>query len=120
MADLPSSRLQISRPFSKSGVDYAGPFNTRAAKHRGSKTVKSYVAIFICKATKATHLELVSAYDAASFLAAFRLLVLLLVEDSVLSCTAINVLHSLERMRNYEECLRQVLVFSQKLIKPYL
>ena len=72
MADLPTSRLQISRPFSKSGIDYAGPFLTRVAKHRGSKTIKSYVAVFICMVTKATHLELVSSYDTASFLAAFK------------------------------------------------
>ena len=72
MVDHPSSRLQISRPFLKSGIDYAGPFATRVSKHRGNKTIKSYVAVFVCMVTKATHLELVSAYDTASFIAAFK------------------------------------------------
>ena len=48
MGSLPVSRLQPSRPFLKSGVDYAGPLLLRIAKGRGHKSYKGYVAVFVC------------------------------------------------------------------------
>ena len=52
MGDLPQERISPSTPFSHIGLDYCGPITT--------KTVKTYVAIFICFSTKAVHLELVN------------------------------------------------------------
>lgn len=73
MGDLPAARVSAdSPPFSHSGVDYAGPITVRLAKGRGHKTQKAYVALFICFATRAVHLELVSDYATSGFLAAFR------------------------------------------------
>lgn len=72
MADLPKFRVQQMKPFCTIGIDYAGPFSTIARKHRGAKTFKSYVCLFVCAATKAVHLELVSDLSTEAFVAAFR------------------------------------------------
>ena len=72
MAPLPTVRLQPSRPFTYTGVDYAGPFSLRTSKGRGRTTFKGYVSIFVCMVTRAVHLELVSDYTTRTFLAAFR------------------------------------------------
>ena len=72
MGNLPPSRVTATRPFFNSGVDYAGPFLTKTSPGRGHRTRKSYVAVLICLSTRALHLELVSDYTTAAFLAAFR------------------------------------------------
>ncbi|XP_018308509.1 uncharacterized protein [Mycetomoellerius zeteki] len=72
MGDLPADRVTPTRPFFCCGVDFAGPLITLLNKGRGRKTVKSYIALFICFATKAIHLEAVSDLSAAAFLAALR------------------------------------------------
>lgn len=60
-----------ARPFLHCGVDYAGPIAVRSSKGRGVKSHKSYVALFVCLATRATHLELVGGYDTPAFLDAY-------------------------------------------------
>lgn len=72
MGNLPSSRLTPAPPFMTTGLDYAGPFVLRDRRGRGYKTYKSYVSIFICYATKAIHLELITGLETEAFLAAFR------------------------------------------------
>ena len=72
MASLPEERVQPSRPFSNAGVDYAGPFLLRTSRHRGTKSYKGYIAVFICLCTKAVHLEAVTSYDTEGFIAAFK------------------------------------------------
>ncbi|CAK1598625.1 unnamed protein product [Parnassius mnemosyne] len=72
MGELPTSRVTPSLPFSTTGVDYAGPFNLKTWRGRGARTYKAYVALFVCFATKAIHIELVTGLDTQSFLAAFR------------------------------------------------
>lgn len=72
MANLPKPRVNISKPFTHTGVDYAGPINVRTSKGRGHKTYKGYIALFICLATKAIHLELVSDLKSTGFIAAFK------------------------------------------------
>ena len=72
MGELPKLRISQLRAFSVVGVDYAGPFTTTLGKTRGAKTYKSYVCIFVCFSTKATHLELVSELSCDAFLCAFR------------------------------------------------
>ncbi|XP_018395111.1 PREDICTED: uncharacterized protein LOC108773703, partial [Cyphomyrmex costatus] len=71
MGDLPPPRVNPSPPFSHTGVDYAGPFGIISVVGRGQKPLKHYVALFICLATKAIHLETVEDYSTAGFLAAF-------------------------------------------------
>ncbi|XP_062538332.1 uncharacterized protein LOC134206617 [Armigeres subalbatus] len=70
MGELPSSRVTVSRPFSKTGVDYFGPVYIRPAPRRAA--VKAYVSLFICMCTKAVHLELVSDLSTEKFLQALR------------------------------------------------
>lgn len=72
MGDLPESRVTPSRPFSRSGVDFAGPVYVLNSKGRGAKTSKAYICIFICMAVKAIHLELVSDLTSDAFIAAFK------------------------------------------------
>ncbi|XP_053686422.1 uncharacterized protein LOC128735963 [Sabethes cyaneus] len=71
MADLPSERVTPSSPFSKMGVDYCGPFLI-SYPNRRTRPVKCYVAIFVCLAVKAVHLELVADLTTQAFLAALR------------------------------------------------
>ena len=72
MGDLPHARVRPSRPFSATGVDYAGPINFRVSKGRGNKSYKGYIAVFVCLSTKAIHLEAVSDLTTAAFLAALQ------------------------------------------------
>ncbi|XP_018405223.1 PREDICTED: uncharacterized protein LOC108781668 [Cyphomyrmex costatus] len=69
---LPPSRITVSRPFSYCGVDYAGSLTLREGKRRNAHTHKAYIAMFVCFATKAVHIELVSDLTTDMFLAAFK------------------------------------------------
>ena len=72
MGQLPTNRIFTTRPFFHTGVDYAGPFDIKMHKFRGSRTYKGYVCLFICMAIKSVHLELVSDMSTSGFLAAFK------------------------------------------------
>ena len=72
MGHLPPARVTPSRPFSSVGIDFAGPVLTKPDHKRTPKRNKSYIAVFVCMATKAIHLEVVSDLSTAAFLAAFR------------------------------------------------
>ncbi|XP_018407396.1 PREDICTED: uncharacterized protein LOC108783347 [Cyphomyrmex costatus] len=72
MSSLPSSRITVSWPFSYCGVDYAGPLTLREGKRRNARTHKAYIAMFVCFATKAVHVELVSDLTTDTFLTAFK------------------------------------------------
>ncbi|XP_039311334.1 uncharacterized protein LOC113006065 [Solenopsis invicta] len=72
MGDLPDVRINPSRPFQHTGVDYAGPFHVLPIVGRGQRTHKAYVVVFVCLATRAIHLELANDYTSDGFLAAFR------------------------------------------------
>lgn len=70
MGNLPSCRVRPSRPFTFTGVDYAGPFFIREkSPRRNSPTSKAYLVVFICMATKAVHLEVVTSMSTEAFLA---------------------------------------------------
>lgn len=73
MATLPPSRTTPDRPFKKCGVDYMGPVGV--ASKAGPVITKGYVCLFICFATRAIHLELVSDASTPQFLQAFRRLI---------------------------------------------
>ncbi|XP_076297796.1 uncharacterized protein LOC143217409 [Lasioglossum baleicum] len=72
MGDLPSRRVQRYRPFLHTGIDYAGPINLRLSKGRGTRSYKGYIAVFVCLATRAVHLEAASGYSTADFLNVYR------------------------------------------------
>uniref|UniRef100_A0A182NPV1 DUF5641 domain-containing protein n=1 Tax=Anopheles dirus TaxID=7168 RepID=A0A182NPV1_9DIPT len=68
---IPESRATSARPFSVVGMDYCGPFYLRPV-HRRAAAQKCYMAVFVCFAVKAIHLELVEDLSTAAFMAAFR------------------------------------------------
>lgn len=72
MGNLPPPRVTASRPFTHTGVDYAGPVQLRTTKGRGHRAHKGFLAIFVCFSTRAVHLEVVSDYSTDAFLAAFK------------------------------------------------
>ncbi|XP_033229124.1 uncharacterized protein LOC117180739 [Belonocnema kinseyi] len=72
MENLPSDRLEYSRPFLNVGVDYCGPFYIKERRYRNIKKVKTYVAVFVCLATKAVHLQLVSDLSTIAFLGSLK------------------------------------------------
>ncbi|XP_033363129.1 uncharacterized protein LOC117241277 [Bombus vosnesenskii] len=72
MGDLPAARITESRPFTNGGIDYCGPFYIKERKDRNRRKIKVYVAIFVCLAVKAVHIELVSDLTSEAFIAALR------------------------------------------------
>lgn len=72
MGTLPSPRVNMSRPFLHTGVDFAGPFSVKVWKGRTKSFYKAYVSVFICLSTKAMHIEVVTDLSSQGFLAAFR------------------------------------------------
>uniref|UniRef100_A0A1I8NJ86 Integrase catalytic domain-containing protein n=1 Tax=Musca domestica TaxID=7370 RepID=A0A1I8NJ86_MUSDO len=72
MGNLPEPRVIISHPFLHTGVDYAGPISMKCSRGRGQKTFKGYIAVFVCMATKAIHLEAVSDLTTEAFIAALK------------------------------------------------
>lgn len=71
MGDLPAERVRFCRPFRHVGIDYAGPMSIKSWAGRCKTFYKVYVAIFVCMATKAIHLELVESLSTEAFIAAF-------------------------------------------------
>ncbi|XP_061397327.1 uncharacterized protein LOC133333008 [Musca vetustissima] len=71
MGNLPKDRVTGSRPFEVVGVDFAGPIPTYL-RIRGKGPYKSYIAVFVCFATKAAHLEAVSDLSSEAFIAALK------------------------------------------------
>jgi hypothetical protein len=72
MGQLPSARVTVSRPFLNAGIDYVGPFEIKSGNTRSKTTTKCYIALFICMATKAIHLELLSNLTSEAFIAALK------------------------------------------------
>nr|XP_043069443.1 uncharacterized protein LOC122322106 [Drosophila bipectinata] len=73
MGDLPYHRVNPpKRAFEATGVDYTGSIDVKASRFRGHTTYKAYIAVFICLASKAIHLELVTGLTAQHFLWALQ------------------------------------------------
>ena len=71
MGPLPDYRVaQPLHPFSRVGVDYAGPFMTKQG--RGKVRAKRYLCLFTCLETRACHLELAHSLSTESFLMALQ------------------------------------------------
>lgn len=67
-APLPADRVQLTKPFAVTGVDFAGPLYVMV----GSRQQKAYIVLFTCATTRALHLELASDMTTEKFLMAFR------------------------------------------------
>ena len=72
MGQLPSSRVTPSPVFSKTDIDYAGPFLLKKGYTRKPVLIKTYMCILVCFSTKAVHLEAVSDLSTESFLATLK------------------------------------------------
>ncbi|XP_071033022.1 uncharacterized protein [Parasteatoda tepidariorum] len=72
MGTLPRERVNPNYPFLHSGVDYCGPFQIKYKHQRKGNFQRIYVAIFVCLASKAIHLEVVSDLTTDAFLATLK------------------------------------------------
>ncbi|GFW23877.1 integrase catalytic domain-containing protein [Trichonephila clavipes] len=72
MGDLPESRVCPSSVLQRNGIDFAGQFLIRSSKGRGSRNTKCYICVFVCLATKAVHLEVVSDLTSKAFIACLK------------------------------------------------
>ncbi|GFW61807.1 integrase catalytic domain-containing protein [Trichonephila clavipes] len=72
MGNLPKHRVTLERPFFSCGIDYAGPVLIKYNKGRGTKSTKGYIALFVCLATKAVHIEAVGDLTTDYLIAALR------------------------------------------------
>ncbi|XP_073831493.1 uncharacterized protein [Musca autumnalis] len=72
MAALPPERTEFSRPFTRTGLDFAGPFDIKTYNGRSCRITKGYVCVFVCFSTKAIHLEATSDLSTSTFLSAFH------------------------------------------------
>ena len=66
---LPDFRVVKTPPFSKIGVDFAGPLYTKVSKNVMNK---AYIVLFTCCVTRALHLELVTDLHASTFVNCLR------------------------------------------------
>lgn len=69
MASLPAARVTPSRPFPHVAVDYTDPLFCKTGLRKTSVAVNAYVSVFVCLASKAIHLELVSGLSTDAFMA---------------------------------------------------
>ena len=68
MGDLPPHRVvNTGVAFDHTGLDYAGPFTTKAGRVRNPVLGKAHICVFVCLVTKAVHLEVVSEETTAAF-----------------------------------------------------
>lgn len=72
MGQLPGERVMPTRPFTNTGVDYAGPFYLKRGGQRSKSVTKGYIALFVCLSTKAIHLGLVPDLSSEAYIAALR------------------------------------------------
>ncbi|XP_015925133.2 uncharacterized protein [Parasteatoda tepidariorum] len=72
MGTLPRERVNPKYPFLHSGVDYCCSFQIKYKHHRKGNFQRIYVAIFVCLASKAIHLEVVSDLTTDAFLATLK------------------------------------------------
>ena len=72
MGDLPAHRVNPALCFINTGLDYAGPIKLKRGNPRRPTITKGYLAIFVCLATKAIHIEVVSDQSTPTLIAALK------------------------------------------------
>ena len=72
MCQLLLAEVTVARPFVSAGIDCVGPFEMKSGNTRNKTATECDVALFICMATKAIHLELVSNRTTEAFIAALK------------------------------------------------
>lgn len=72
MADLPESRVNESPAFIQVGINCFGPIFIKQKKFRNKIQIKAYGSAFVCMATKAIYIEIVSDLTTDEFLVALK------------------------------------------------
>lgn len=72
MGDLPACRVNETRAFTHTAVDYARPINILPYRKRGVRSIKVYLCIFVCLVVRAVHVELTTDLSTSSLLSAFK------------------------------------------------
>lgn len=72
MAPLPNMKTTQARAFLHCGLDFAGPIEIKSADRRNAPTVKGYICVFVCMASKATYLEAVGILSTQKFILSLR------------------------------------------------
>lgn len=72
MGPLPSYRTTPASPFTRTGIDFAGPVYIKQGTTRKPVRVKTYICLFICMTTKAVHIELCHDLTTEAFIQAFK------------------------------------------------
>ena len=114
-AALPEFRVTEAPPFSKVGVDFAGPFYV---KSETASMTKVYIALFSCCVTRALHLELVKDLSAEAFTRALRRFAarrgtpVLIVSDNAKTFKATS--KALKKLYTHPEVVREL---SSKMIE---
>lgn len=72
MGDLPKERTTPCKPFTYTGVDYAGPIEMKEYLKTRTNKRKCWIAIFVCMVTRAIHLDIVTDLTSAAYIQCFR------------------------------------------------
>lgn len=122
MGNLPADRVNVARPFSKIGMDFAGPIQVKNSRVRNSVIGNGYIVVFVCFVTKAIHLELVSDMTTATFLASFKRFIArrnlptdVYCDNAATFKGARNQLHELYKLKNSHAHQSSVINYSSQL-----
>ena len=72
MGELPAQRVQPARAFAHTGMDFAGPFYIKMGYVRRPVQLEAHICIFVCLASKAVHLEVVTDQTTKAFQACLQ------------------------------------------------
>lgn len=72
MGELPIDRVNKSRAFLYTGVDYAGPVDIVEQYKRKTNKRKCWIAIFVCMTTRAVHIDVVTDCSSAAFISCYE------------------------------------------------
>lgn len=72
MGQLSVGRVALRRAFLRVGIDFGGPIEVKESRIKKAIVHKAYIALFVCMATKAIHLELVSNLSSEMFLLSLK------------------------------------------------
>ena len=67
MGKIKEESTTICRPWTHVALDFAGPFKVKGAVNQRARK-KCWIAVYVCRSTKAVELLLICGYDTESFL----------------------------------------------------
>ena len=71
MSALSPEKTTFTRPFTQTGIDFAGPFDIKSYVGHGYTITKGYILVFVCFETRAIHLEATNDISTECFLVTF-------------------------------------------------